>query len=61
MDIDILMLLIDIWILGNLFILIGVEGWVTLGVMNLLTYERKQIFCVFIRREKGFYTEFLCG
>ena len=61
MDIDILMLLIDVWILGNLFILIGVEGWVTLGVMNLLTYERKQIFCVFIRREKGFYTEFLCG
>lgn len=61
MDIDILMLLIDVWILGNLYILIGVEGWVTLGVMNLLTYERKQIFCVFIRREKGFYTEFLCG
>ena len=30
MDIDILMLLIDVWILGNLYILIGVEGWVTL-------------------------------
>ena len=37
MDIDILMLLIDVWILGNLYILIGVEGWVTLPVAGTST------------------------
>ena len=36
MDIDILMLLIDVWILVNLYILIGVEGWVTLpGLISI--------------------------